>query len=152
MCTQYDCFNSRRASRVGGEKKDKKKKKKHTTQPGKAECVVPVWVCFRWFFSFYFNSRKRGRQRSPQQKCDVWTAERERAVVPLFCLFVLKTGLAAESTSLSEYKRCLRGNISEVLCWWLTVWQTSGVKLQLHSRRGAGGRRREGRGEKKWNK
>lgn len=38
-----------------------------------------------------------------------------------------------KSTFLSEYKRCLRGNISEVLCWWLTAWQTSGWSCDWES-------------------
>lgn len=95
VCTQYDCFNSQRNSQEGGEKK------KHKLE---RQSVVPVWLYFHWFFSFYFNSKSEADRDHHNRNM-----MSERSVVPLFCLFVLKTSLAVESTTLSEYKRCLRG-------------------------------------------
>ena len=124
VCTQCDCFNSLRTSREG-------KKNTYTHRSWK-DIVLYLSGCIS-VGSFHFILTAKARQ-TEITTTEIWCLNwEERSVVPLFCLFVLKTGLAAESTSLSEYKRCLRGNISEVLCWWLTVWQTSGVKLQLRS-------------------
>lgn len=124
VCTRCDCFNSQRTSREGGEQW-----KKHTSWKGR---LLYLSGCIS-VGSFHFILTAKVKQ-TEITTTEIWCLNwEERSVVPLFCLFVLKTSLAAESTSLSEYKRCLRGNISEVLCWWLTVWQTSGVKLQLRS-------------------
>lgn len=88
------------------------------------DSVVPVCVffiasLFLLLFLFYFNGKSEADRDHHNKKTRRLNWE-ERSVVPLFCLFVLKTSLAAESARLSEYKRCLRGNVSEVLCWWLT--------------------------------
>lgn len=116
-----------------------KKKGKHTHKLER-HCVVPAWVYF--VGSFYFILTAKAKQTeitTTKMWCLNWE---ERSVVPLFCLFVLKTSLAAESTCLSEYKRCLRGNISEVLCWWLTDkhrgWNCNSVQW--------------GRGRRRWRK
>lgn len=73
-------------------------------------------VCFSLDLKkIYFNGKSKA-DRDHHNKNTMSELRRERSVVPLFCLFVLKTNLAAESARLSEYKRCLRGNVSEVLC------------------------------------
>lgn len=63
----------------------------------------------------------------------VCTTEAEISTfVLLLCLFVSEADVAAgkkkKTLAFQENKRCLRGNISEVLCWWLSVWQTGGRK------------------------
>lgn len=114
VCTQYDCFRTSLGS-----------KRKHTPELGRQCCTcLCVFHCF-FFFSYYFHfiltaKAKQTEITTTKQKKTRRLNWEERSVVPLFCLFVLKTSLAAESARLSEYKRCLRGNVSEVLCWWLT--------------------------------
>ena len=89
--------------------KEEREKKKNTGWKGRA---LYLSGCISIGSSHFFLTAKA-------RQAEITTTENmmsERSVVPLFCLFVLKTSLAAESTTLSEYKRCLRGNISEVLC------------------------------------
>lgn len=84
-------------------------------------------------FHFILTAKARQTEISPTEN-RMSELRRETCCSIVVFVWFLKTGLAAASASLSEYKRCLRGNISEVLCWWLAVWQTSGVKRQVCSR------------------
>lgn len=85
----------------------------------KRPCVcVSVWMYFSRFVVVVLTVEVKQTEISNNRN-DVWAEKSDLLFHCSVCLFVLKTGLAVESTSLSEYKRCLRRSVSAFSCWWL---------------------------------
>lgn len=99
------------------------KSEKTHTRAGKT--VLYLSVCFSldlFFLSLllYFNGKSEADRDHHNRNAMSELKRRDLLFHCSVCLF-WRPALAAECACLSEYKRCLRGNLSEVLCWWLTA-------------------------------